>query len=393
LLPRTVTFWLLAVVLSLFLFAASAPSPLYALYASKWLFSSTAVTLIYAVYAAGALFALLVTGRLSDHLGRRPVVMLALVIQIAAMLAFIRADGIGYLYLARVLQGTSTGIASSALSAWLVDVESDGRLGLGSLVAGIAPLVGLGLGAFVAALFVRYGPNPLHLIFWALVGTFGVAGVAMIFAPDVAVASPGALRSMIPQVHVPRSARVQFVASMPTSVAIWALAGLYLSLGPALAVALVGSTNRLAGGSVIFLLMGTGAVASTVVRRSNPMRLLILGSAVVVVGVAITLAAVAVSSGPLLYVGTAVAGIGFGPAFSGVVRSLGPLAPPEQRGALFAALFTVVYVAISVPTIAAGIATTRFGLTDTTYVYGGIVMALAAVTAMAVWRHRETSST
>jgi predicted MFS family arabinose efflux permease len=60
---------------------------------------------------------------------------------------------------------------------------------------------------------------------------------------------------------------------------------------------------------------------------------------------------------------------------------------------LFAALFTVVYVAISVPTIAAGIATTRFGLTDTTYVYGGIVMALAAVTAMAVWRHRETSST
>jgi MFS family permease len=393
LLPRTVTFWLLAVVLSLFLFAASAPSPLYALYASKWLFSSTAVTLIYAVYAAGALFALLVTGRLSDHLGRRPVVMLALVIQIAAMLAFIRADGIGYLYLARVLQGTSTGIASSVLSAWLVDVESDGRLGLGSLVAGIAPLVGLGLGAFVAALFVRYGPNPLHLIFWALVGTFGVAGVAMIFAPDVAVASPGALRSMIPQVHVPRSARVQFVASMPTSVAIWALAGLYLSLGPALAVALVGSANRLAGGSVIFLLMGTGAVASTVVRRSNPMRLLILGSAVVVVGVAITLAAVAVSSGPLLYVGTAVAGIGFGPAFSGVVRSLGPLAPPEQRGALFAALFTVVYVAISVPTIAAGIATTRFGLTDTTYVYGGIVMALAAVTAMAVWRHRETSST
>src|ERR1044072_5034164 len=107
-LPRAITFWVLTVLLSLFLFAASAPSPLYALYAQKWLFSSATVTLIYAVYAAGALPALLVTGRLSDHLGRRPVVMLALVIQIVAVIAFIRADGIGYLYLGRVLQGAST---------------------------------------------------------------------------------------------------------------------------------------------------------------------------------------------------------------------------------------------------------------------------------------------
>jgi MFS family permease len=380
------TFWLLTVLLSLFLFAASAPSPLYALYAQKWLFSSATVTLIYAVYAAGALFALLVTGRLSDHLGRRPVVMLALVIQIVAMIAFIRADGIGYLYLARVLQGASTGMASSALSAWLVDVEPSERLGYGSLVAGIAPLVGLGVGAFVAALFVQYGPDPLHLIFWVLVGIFSAAAILMVFAQDIAVRSPGALRSMIPQVRVPRSARAQFVASMPTSVAIWALAGLYLSLGPALAVALVGSTNRVVGGLVIFLLMGTGALASALVRRTDPVKLLVVGSVVVLVGVAVPLAAVTVSSGPLLYTGSVIAGAGFGPAFSGVVRGLGPLAPPEQRGALFAALFTVVYVAISVPTIAAGFTTTHFGLTETTYVYGGIVIALAAVTATVVWR-------
>jgi MFS family permease len=390
-LPATITFWLLAVVLCLFLFAASAPSPLYALYAKKWLFSSTTVTLIYAVYASGALSALLVMGRLSDHLGRRPIVMLALVIQAVGMVAFIRADGVGYLYLGRVLQGIATGIASGALSAWLVDVEPTDRPRLGSLISGIALLAGLGSGGFVAALLVQYGPDPLHLVFWVLDGVYAVAFVLILFAPDVAVRSPGALRSMIPQIRVPQPARVQFVASMPTSIAIWALAGLFLSLGPALAVALVGSTNRVVGGFVIFLLMGVGAVASAAVRRRDPQTLLIVGSVIVLVGVGVTLAAVAVSSGPMLYVGSAIAGIGFGPAFSGVVRGLGPLAPPEQRGALFAALYVVVYVAISVPTIAAGIATTRYGLSNTTYVYGGIVIALAAATATAVWRRRDAA--
>jgi MFS family permease len=382
-------FWSLAVLLSLFLFAASAPSPLYALYAEKWQFSSTTVTLIYAVYAAGALSALLVTGRLSDHLGRRSVVIVALVVQAAAMIAFIRADGVGYLYLGRVLQGIATGIASGALSAWLVDVEPADRPGLGSLIAGVALLAGLGCGAFVAALLVQYGPDPMHLIFRALLFIYAIAFVLILFAPDVAARSQGALRSMIPQIRVPEAAKAQFLASMPTSIAIWALAGLFLSLGPALAVALVGSTNRVVGGFVIFLLMGLGAVASAAVRRRDPRTLLIVGSVVVLVGVGVTLAAVAVSSPLLLYVGSAIAGIGFGPAFSGVVRALGPLAPPDQRGALFAAMYIVVYVAISVPTIAAGIATTRYGLTDTTYVYGVVVMALAAATAAAVSRQRE----
>jgi predicted MFS family arabinose efflux permease len=180
---------------------------------------------------------------------------------------------------------------------------------------------------------------------------------------------------------------------MPTSIAIWALAGLYLSLGPALAVALTKSTNRIVGGLVIFSLMGVGAVASAAVQRRDPRGLLIAGSIVVVIGVGLTLAAVAAGSSALLYAGSTIAGIGFGPAFSGVVRGLGPLAPPEQRGALFAALYIVVYLAISVPTIAAGVATSHYGLNDTTYVYGAVVMVLAAATAVAVLRRREATAT
>ena len=108
----------------------------------------------------------------------------------------------------------------------------------------------------------------------------------------------------------------------------------------------------------------------------------------VVAGVALTLIAVLYNSTAGLYVGSVIAGLGLGPAFAGVVGSLGPLAPPERRGALFAAVYIVVYVAISVPTIVAGIATSRFGLRDTTYAYGLVVMALAAATFVAVARRQ-----
>jgi MFS family permease len=138
--------------------------------------------------------------------------------------------------------------------------------------------------------------------------------------------------------------------------------------------------------------MGMGAIASAVVQRVDPRTLLVGGSVVVLAGVGLTLLAVDVGSSALLYAGSTIAGLGFGPAFSGVVRGLGPLAPPEQRGALFAALYIVVYVSISVPTVAAGLATTHYGLNDTTYVYGAIVMALAAATAVVVWRRGSATT-
>jgi MFS family permease len=120
---RAVSFWILAVLLGLFLFAASAPSPLYAVYAVKWHFSSINLTAIYAVYAAGALIALLSTGRLSDHVGRRSVVIGALAVQIAGMGAFIAADGVGLLYAGRILLGAATGTAAGAISAWMLDLQ------------------------------------------------------------------------------------------------------------------------------------------------------------------------------------------------------------------------------------------------------------------------------
>ena len=120
---RSQAFWIVAAIFGLFLFAAAAPSPLYAVYAASWHFSAIELTEVFAVYAIALLIALLFTGSLSDSLGRRPVVLAALVIQIASMLMFIFASSVGWLFAARIAQGIGTGVVTSALAASFVDLQ------------------------------------------------------------------------------------------------------------------------------------------------------------------------------------------------------------------------------------------------------------------------------
>src|SRR5256884_6914274 len=337
--PGAASFWLLATVLAFMLFAASAPSPLYVVYQAMWHFSSLTLTAIFGVYALALLAALLTTGRLSDHLGRRPVVLLALVVQIASMAAFIGARDVGMLFAARVLQGSGTGLATGALSAWLLDLQPSDHPGLGSLVVSVAPVAGLAAGALGSGLLVQYGPDPLHLVFSLLCAVFALALATMPLIADVAQRTPGWLQSMRPQIGVPPAARSLFAALAPALIATWALAGLYLSLRPSLALSLLKSDSYLAGAGVIVALMGAVAVAATIVRAPDAGVIVIRASLVLVVGVGITELAVVLGSAGGLYAGRGLRGPGLRPAVSPGVPRLTPLTPPGHGPGVLASDF------------------------------------------------------
>ena len=115
-LSRNTAFYLLASITISFLAGSSAPTPLYALYQAQWGFSPITVTLIFGIYALSVLAALLFVGRLSDHLGRRPVLIAATAAQAAAMVIFATAGGVGDLVLARIIQGLAAGAAVGAVA-------------------------------------------------------------------------------------------------------------------------------------------------------------------------------------------------------------------------------------------------------------------------------------
>jgi MFS family permease len=380
-LPRTAAFWILALTLGTLLFASSVPSPLYPVYQDEWGFSAITLTTIFAVYAIALLGTLLTVGSISDHIGRKPTLVAALVLEIVAMVVFAEAAGVGWLISARILQGIATGTAMGAITAALLDLQPESKPWLGGLADAVAPMAGLAAGALGAGLLVEYGPDPTSLAFWLLAGAFALAIVAALAIPET-VAPTGRWRtSLRPHLGVPPALRGAFVAAVPSLAATWALGGLVLSLGASLMANVLGQSSHVTAALPIFIMAGISGVTAIVLRDVSPRRTARGGLAALIIGLALALALVALAEGSstLFLIASAICGLGFGPAFAGVFRSLSSSAPADGRASLVSSILTVSYLAFSVPAVAAGVAVTQLGLQDTAEIYGAVLIALAGL--------------
>jgi len=133
------------------------------------------------------------------------------------------------------------------------------------------------------------------------------------------------------------------------------------------------------GAAVVPALMLTASVTVLALRKLAPARMLMISMLGLIAGIAITLGAVWLQSAPLMILGTVVAGVGFGNAYSGNLRTLLPLAGEHERAGLLAAYFVQSYLSFSIPAIIAGLAAPVFGLVSTSYVYGAGLSVLILI--------------
>jgi predicted MFS family arabinose efflux permease len=375
-LPGTVAFYLLASIIIGFLAGSSAPTPLYAVYAARWNFSPITTTVVFGVYALAVLTALLIVGRLSDHVGRRPVLLAALAVQVATMIVFITADGVPQLLVARIVQGLSTGAAAGAIGAGMLDLNKV----RGTIANAVAPITGTASGALGSGLLVRYLPQPTHLVYLVLLGVFVLQAAGVLLMRETASPAPGALASLRPQFSVPGPVRRPLMFAVPALVAVWSLAGLYGALGPSLVTLVSGSGSVVLGGLSLFVLAASGAVAVLVLQRQSARQLTLTGGVALLAGVALTLLAVGTRSTAWFFVGTAIAGVGFGGGFQGAIRSVVPLAAPHQRAGVLSVVYVVSYLAMGLPAVIAGVLLVHEGdLVTTAAQYGVAVMMLATL--------------
>ncbi|MCO7563425.1 MFS transporter [Pseudomonas sp. S 311-6] len=361
-------------VLIAFLAASSVPTPLYRLYQQQWGFSATLLTVVFAAYALALLLALLVTGRLSDHAGRRPVISLALALQLVSMVCFLCADGVHWLIAARVVQGFATGMATAAVGAALLDLGRE----RGTLINSIAPMVGMAAGALGSTALMVYVPWPLHTVYGVLLGIFLVLLGLIWLVPETTERRLGAWASLKPRITVPPQARKALLSVTPANVAVWMLGGFYLSLMPSLIVTVTKTDTPWLGGLVVAALTLTGAVAVLIARKLSTFATLLSGELALMLGLLIILLGANLGHASLLLGGSIIAGFGFGASFLGAVRSVLPLAQPHERAGLMGVFYIESYLANSVPTIAIGYLAQRTGLLVAVNVYGLVIAVLAA---------------
>lgn len=385
-------FWWTFLLLGVVLGGSAVVSPLYGVYQQAWHFSAITLTEVFAVYAAALLVVLLFAGSLSDYVGRRPMIALALAAEAGSAILFLGAHGVGALFAARSLQGVATGAGVGALGASLLELAPAERPHLGATVNSGGSSAALAVAAVGAGAVIQYGPAPTRLVFWLLLGASLVGLLSVLVIPEPGGRRRLHLGALRPNAGVPAPARRAFLAALPALIAPWSLGGLYFSLGPSLGEHLAHSGDAVWGGLVIGVLTGAGAVATVLMQHRSPHVAMIGGSAVLAAGAAATLAAILGDSPLWFFLATAVAGVGFGTSFLGAFRHLSNLAAPHERGALIGTVYLVSYLSFSVPVIVAGIVTTHVGLHDTAVGYAAAVsgLALLATVAGLLLRRAET---
>ncbi|MFC8779232.1 MFS transporter [Streptomyces nigra] len=381
--PRTSMAVFASILMSL-LGSSSAPTPLYAIYQQHWGFSPITITVVFGVYAVAVLSALLFFGKLSDHVGRRPVVVTALVVQVVAMAVFMGASDVGALMTARVLQGLSVGAAVGALGAGMLDIHPR----RGGFLNSFAPMLGTASGAIVSGLIVQYLPAPTRLVYAILLVVFALQALAVLAMPETVSRKPGARASMIPEFKLPRSARAG--VAIAVMFAVWSMSGLYGALGPSITRALTHSTSVVWGGLPLFVLAVSAALTTVTLRSAGARSVMLLSIGTLILGAAVTVLAIGSGDGGTgsvigFFVGTAIAGIGFGSGFQGGIRLVIPQVEAHERAGVLSLLYVVCYVGLGLPAIIAGVLVVHGGgliVTSREYSITLIVLALVALAGL-----------
>ncbi|MGW1133757.1 MFS transporter [Streptomyces griseoluteus] len=356
------------------------PTPLYGLYRERIGFSELVVTVVFAVYAVGVIVALLLAGGASDVLGRRPVLVVALVLSALSAVCFLLEGGLPLLFLGRVLSGFSAGLFSGTGTAAVLDLAPPGRRGRAALAATAANMGGLGLGPLVSGLLAEYAPRPLTLPFLVHLALLAAALVVTLLLAET-VHHEGGRPPLRPQgMRVPPEVRGVFGPCALAAFAGFALLGLFTAVAPAFLTETLGEHNLAVTGAVVFSVFCASTGGQLLMGRIGARAALPWGCAVLAAGLVLVGTSLWVESLPLLLIGALTGGAGQGMAFRAGLTAVGAAAPEEHRGATISAFFVVAYLGISLPVVGVGALTTGLGVRAA----GMVFTACAIVLVVAV---------
>ncbi|MFC4019091.1 MFS transporter [Micromonospora sp. GCM10011542] len=384
--PNTSLF-LLASILVSFVAASTAPTPLYGIYQARWHFSPVTTTVVFAIYALAVLASLLTFGKLSDHLGRRPILLVAIAVQMLSLVIFIFANGVPALLAARVVQGLAAGAATGAVGAAMLDINR----ARGTLANSIAPGIGTGIGTLLSALLIQLLPAPTRLVYVVLLVVLLIQGLGVVLMPETVTRMKGALRSLRPEIKLPPAVRAPLLAVAPVVFAVWALAGFFVALGPALVRALM-ATSIVVGGLVLFVFSLFGVSAILLLRNAAARTVMHTAISALILGMVITVVSVTTESIFGFFVGLALGGVGFGGGFQGSVKTVMPLVEAHERSSVLSLLYIVCYVGFGLPAVIAGfLVVYAGGLLRTANEYAVAVIVLALIALLGLHRARRTA--
>lgn len=375
---------LLLVLLAVALGISGAPAPLYGVYAAEWDFAPITTTIVFAVYALGALVSVLVTGPVSDRIGRRPVLIAAAVGLLLGLVVFMLAQSVAWLLVARAIHGLSVGSMVVVASAALLDLKPDEGARTGKRT-GVAFNVGIGLSIVLTSVMAQHLAHPTvtpYAVLAALVAVL-LVGVLLMREPHVEDRSD-TLRIARPRVPAAITADFRFAAI--GVMASWSVLGVFLSLFPSIASAAVGTHDLVFAGGVVAVSALAAALSQVVAVIWTPRTAAVAGDAGTAFFLLVSIAAIHSASAAAILIASTLLGFFFGLAFGSSLRHLGDVVPADHRGEVMSAFYVLAYSAMAVPTILAGWAATVWSPEQILAPFLSCVALASVVAGILGWR-------
>ncbi|WP_426513078.1 MFS transporter [Dactylosporangium sp. McL0621] len=372
--------------------AVGSTIPLFNIYRAEDGFTNAGIAMTVVAYSAVTLTTLLMMGRLSNHLGRRPTSIASLGLLVLGCLLLLNVHDIGILIAGRLLMGLGAGLASTSLTSYIVDAAPARPAWLASVASSQTVMLGLAVGAIASGALVQFGPWPRELIYLVAVGLLLLSAALVAVSPETATPSPGAWLSLRPQVRVPAPVRHLLPVAAAVFLATWATGAFYQAFVPALVEDQLHTRSPLVLGLVFAAYMAPSALGAPLGGRFTPATAQRLGMIIFLAGWIGIITAIATGTLVLFIAATIVAGASQGIAISAATRGLLHGGTLADRAPMFSIIYLICYSAAAFPSLISGQLSNIFSLPQIALGYGALALIATLFTVLAA-RHPDTDTT
>ncbi|SIM80834.1 MFS transporter [Micromonospora cremea] len=368
------------------LVGTTVPTPLYPLYEMEFGFSSLTVTVVYAVYALGVVVGLLVFGRLADQIGRRPVILTALVLSVAADAVFLAAVDLAMIVVGRLLAGLSAALVIGAATAALAELISPRHPRRAATVAIFANLGGLATGTMLSGIVSDVAPDPLRLP-WAIVLALAViAIIAMVGVPEtVAQRSPMTLR--LQRLRIPQEIRGDFVRSAITAGTGFAALGVLTAVSGLFLGMVLHETSHTLAALVVFLAFAGAAFGQLLTRVLSSRAALASACWGLIVAAGLLAYSMWMAVLATLIIGALINGVASGVAVGDGIATITMKTAPQRQAEAVSTYFAILFTMLGLPAIGVGLLIQVVGLRPAGEVFSAVVAVLAVVVLLSLVRN------
>jgi len=391
-------FWVVAAAFLLVMAFSTIPTPLYSLYQARDGFATFLLTVIFAVYAVGVIASLYLAGHISDWLGRRRIILVAVLIELLAAVIFLVWPSVPGLLVARFISGVGVGALTATATAHLSELRAVARPDEGgrfsSTVSTFVNNGGLALGPLIAGFIAQWIAGPLQVPYVLFIVLLAVAAIAVAFVPETVekpmpVDGHGERRAYRPQrMSLPSESRGAFWSAAIAALSAFAIFGLFTSLAPSFLAGTLHETSHVVAGLVTFSVFGAAAIAQLLTTRMPLVAQVRLAATMMAVGLAALSVGALLANLPLFIAAGIVAGAGVGVQFRSSVAVAASLALPPRRGEVLAALFLVAYLGLTVPVLLVGLALAVLPSAAVLVGFSVVVIVLAVGSSLAMAKRR-----